>query len=250
MRILIGQIGSTRSPRLNLARQRLVCAGLISIAAIAVLTQASVAGTSGPTTQPTSGSARSEFARLVAQLGDPNYARREEAQSRLKAAGEAALSALLERVDDPDPEIARRVMEVLPLPRDGDARVQAAIRLLETSHREALARAVEWLFVDPGATLAAFERAAASRTGRTAAMCGPILEQLRDFVHQDSLALKRIEEARKSKPDTVSRLEANYRRMRPDSIAVQAEAAYWLALDARDSYTTTSPTSAPADRPR
>lgn len=169
---------------------------------------------------------------LVAQLGDPRFERREAAQRQLRELGEAALPVLLAHLADPDEEVARRIADVLPIPRDGTRRVDVAMRLLSTGRREHLRQAVVILFMDPAAVVEEFRRASAAERGVAAAMCAPILEQLTDLIRRDELHRKTIAETRRRNPAGAERVDASHAETR----ALMAETAYWLALDARDEY--------------
>ncbi len=52
--------------------------------------------------------------RFVAQLGDPDYRKRDEAVARLRAAGVKALPALREALNHPDAEVRHRASELVP----------------------------------------------------------------------------------------------------------------------------------------
>src|SRR4051812_30713329 len=55
------------------------------------------------------------IARLVEQLGDDSFDRRNEAEEQLKTIGEPALPALLKAAGDQDLEMRRRACRLLPL---------------------------------------------------------------------------------------------------------------------------------------
>ncbi len=184
------------------------------------------------TTTATSQPLAAEIEGLVGQLGDRSFERRERAQERLAELGEAALPALLARLTDPDPEIARRVIELLPIPTDPSRRVDVVMKLLATGDREHLRKAVLILFQDPGAVDVAFRAAMANQGGLTTAMGAPILEQLDNWRSQDGRYRKNAARNAVRNPEGVARLS----RIHADTPAYLAEAAYWLALDARDDY--------------
>jgi len=184
--------------------------------------------TTGASSRPASG----EIEALVAQLGDRSFERREQAHARLAELGDAALPALLARLTDPDPEIARRVIELLPIPTDPPRRVDVVMKLLATGDREHLRKAVLILFQDPGAVDVAFRAAMADQTGLTAAMAAPILEQLESWRSQDGRYRENAARNAVRNPEGVARLS----RLHADTPAYLAEAAYWLALSARDDY--------------
>src|SRR5207248_8750645 len=53
-------------------------------------------------------------ARLVEQLADPDYRKREQATEQLRRLGPAALPALRAAADHPDPEVRRRARDLVP----------------------------------------------------------------------------------------------------------------------------------------
>ena len=63
----------------------------------------------GPTDTPTP-----DLTRLVQQLGDPDFQQRQRATEALRQQGTAALPALRAALDHPDPEVRRRVLELVP----------------------------------------------------------------------------------------------------------------------------------------
>lgn len=197
------------------------------------------APTTGPATQP----AAAEIERIIRQLGDRRFAKREAAQRDLAAIGEAALPHLLPHLRDADPEIARRVFEALPMPGDPRHRVELVMALLATGDRDHLRRAVVILFQDPAAMDAPFREAAAEATGLAAAVAAPILEQLADWRAQDQRYRANAAAHSERNPEGVARLA----RMHAESPAFLAEAAFWMALDARDEYAQRITATQPAD---
>jgi hypothetical protein len=65
-------------------------------------------GTSLPAAAPPAGPLGAEVGRLIGQLGDDDFDRREAATARLKTAGEPALDALHKATASDDPEARRR----------------------------------------------------------------------------------------------------------------------------------------------
>jgi HEAT repeat protein len=59
-----------------------------------------------------------EIARLVKQLGDDDFDKREEATARLKEIGEPALDALDKAKSSRDAEVRRRAEEIVPIIED------------------------------------------------------------------------------------------------------------------------------------
>lgn len=97
----------------------------------------------------------------IAQLGSTDVAERESAERFLRAAGEAAIPALLAHISDPDLEIARRCLAILPMPRDPAERARVACRLLESGRGDAGERAVPFVFEGAPLVLAPFRAALA-----------------------------------------------------------------------------------------
>jgi hypothetical protein len=84
---------------------RIVFVGLLGAAlAVPGVSRAADAAKAGP----------SDTERLIAQLGDADYRKRDDAVLRLKAEGPKALPALREALSHPDPEVRRRVGELVP----------------------------------------------------------------------------------------------------------------------------------------
>jgi hypothetical protein len=61
------------------------------------------------------GGQRSSTDRLIEQLGDVDYRKRDEATTRLRAEGSKILPALRDALNHPDPEVRRRVGELVPM---------------------------------------------------------------------------------------------------------------------------------------
>jgi hypothetical protein len=180
---------------------------------------------------------------LVRQLGDPRFAHREIAQERLSALGESALDSLLAHLDDPDPEIARRVLAILPAPATPEGRAEVAVRLLAIGSRDHLRRAVVILFADPSAEMVdAFEQAAVRAGGAAAAVAEPILEQLQNWRVQDDRIQRLVRDRGEEGGPGLERLL----RSHAETPAYLAEAAYWSALEARDAYFADVQTTRPA----
>src|SRR5258706_12132584 len=86
---------------------------------IALLTPLRAAAAPAPASQPAS----DEIKKLIDQLGDNDYPKREEAAKKLKAVGKPALPALKEAIaGNEDPEVVSRAqalvkrIEIRPLP--------------------------------------------------------------------------------------------------------------------------------------
>jgi hypothetical protein len=221
---------------------------LLTLAAFCVVVSGPALPAATPAaTRPATQPAGTEVERLIRELGDRRYERREAAQRELAAMGEPALPHLLRYLRDPDPEIARRVAEALPIPSDPERRVELVTALLSTGDRDHLRRAVVILFQDPGAMEGPFRKAVAGQTGLTAVVAAPILEQLADWKAQDERYRENAAAHGERNPEGVARLS----RMHAEAPAYLAEAAFWMALDARDEYaartasTQPSPTTPP-----
>gem|GEM_PF-6662183 len=184
------------------------------------------------------------------QLGDPDFRRRERAQEALAALGESAWPAMFEFLDHPDAEISRRVAELLPVPSSPHDRAALAVRLIETGRRECLRHAVFVLFDDPGRTHEPFRDAVAGRTGLVAEVAAPILEELETWNRHEQVLRRQTTQKADSNPAGVARLRA----LQEQNVPFRGEAAFWMALEARDNYLarTTGPpsTTRPADAQR
>src|SRR5262245_56021954 len=76
---------------------------------------------------PPAGPSGSEVGRLIGQLGDDDFARRESATARLKMAGEPALDALRKALSSDDLEVRRRASRILDAIED---RLYPQLRLI------------------------------------------------------------------------------------------------------------------------
>jgi len=189
----------------------------------------------GPTSAPASAPAASQPARaadLIARLGADDFRDRDAAQKQLAQLGEAALPALLDHLNDPDPEVARRISEILPVPADLARRADVAVRLIETGRRDHLRQAILILFADPDDMHPLFARAVAGRTGLVPAVAAPILEELDSWSRQQESYRESVARNQQRNPQGVARLRKSHEETPP----YLAEAAYWMALDARDDY--------------
>ncbi len=200
-----------------------------------------------PTTVPASAPATTQpvrIAELIDRLGADDFRTRDAAQAELSRLGEDALPALLNRLADPDPEIARRVAEILPVPKDLDRRADLAVRLIESGQRENLRQAILILFDDPDEMHPHFKRAVSGRTGLVAAVSVPILDELDSWHRQQESYRQSVARHQQTNPEGVARL----RKSHEDTPPYLAEAAYWMALDARDDYFSRLATTQPAAR--
>jgi hypothetical protein len=140
-----------------------------------------------------------DVAKLIRGLGEADFARREEAARRIRAAGPAAIPALEKAVDDADPEVAsrvrtligeirqasrgagvRRLMAIRTLGETKDARGLAALRPLLTSSEpfvaDYAARAVAQIEGKPVPTRGASAEALKSDLSLLPANCGAVAQ--------------------------------------------------------------------------
>jgi hypothetical protein len=82
------------------------------LAALLCLGLCSPAGAQNP---PAPAAEVKGWERLIEQLGDVDYRKREEAYLKLKAEGTKVLPALREAINHPDPEVRRRVGDLVPV---------------------------------------------------------------------------------------------------------------------------------------
>lgn len=98
----------------------------------------------------------------IARLGSADAGEREYAERTLREFGDRAAPALFAHVTDPDPQIARHCLAMLPMPRDPTERARAACRLLETGRGDAGERAVNFIFEGATDVLKPFQAALAA----------------------------------------------------------------------------------------
>ncbi len=199
-------------------------------------------------TQPTTTSAPAahadaDFDALVKQLGNANFAVRQRAQKRLEAAGEAALPCIVRHLNHPDPEVRRRLTELIRPSHEVRRRAELAAALLATGDREQLRRAVLFLFESPTEEMVnEFERAAEARGGLAAAVSKPILGEMRMWRTTAETFERNAPRIRDTDPAAFERLRVQHDEVR----ASRAEAAYYLGLDVRDEYAAVSTATRPA----
>jgi hypothetical protein len=200
------------------------------------------------TTQPVphpAADARTErhVAELVAQLGDGDYRRREAAKHDLAALGPAIVPKLINHLPHPDEETSDRLIALIGTPQVLSARIEFAMRLLQTTDPDRIEQAVYLLFDDPPATCAPFKARARGATGALAAICGPIIEQLETRRAADATFREHYERLKVKDPAKAdSLMELNL-----GSNIYAAEAAYWSAVEALEEHSaaTTRPARLP-----
>lgn len=225
-----------------------------AIVGVAIVTGVVLPARAQPVTSRPAAAADEQRTRQVRawalQLGDPDFRRRERAHEALTALGDSAWPTLFEFLDHPDAEISRRVAELLPVPSTPEDRAALAVRLIETGRRECLRHAVFVLFDDLGRTHEPFRAAVAGRTGLVAAVAAPILEELDTWNRHEQVLRRQTTQKADANPAGLAKLRA----LQDQNVPFLGEAAYWMALEARDEYLarTIMPPSAtrPAVAPR
>src|SRR5262249_10520506 len=97
---------SSPRPKLRCAQWRLFRQGEIAVrGALIFAVVASLLAASPLCAEPPS---KEQIARWIKDLGDDDYATREQASKRLWEAGAAAESAVVQALQSPDPEVIRR----------------------------------------------------------------------------------------------------------------------------------------------
>lgn len=211
----------------------------------------------GPTSQPASRpmtrpASRPEVARLVTELGSPDFKSREAAHRRLAAMGDAISAELIEYVADPNEEIASRVVALLGKPKDPAVRVEVAVRLLSTADPDWMEKGVYLLFESPNEILDLyFERTKHAR-GVERVIFDIVGERLRSWKKMNDIFQAHYARAKEKNPAAAERLLQSNR----ESNLYDAEAAYWSAVEAVADYrdpqggelrATTRPMSGPAE---
>jgi hypothetical protein len=183
------------------------------------------------------------FEALVHQLGHADFAVRQRAQQRLEAAGAAALPCIVRHLNHPDPEVRRRLTELIRPSHEVRRRAELAAALLATGDREQLRRAVLFLFETPTEELMIeFERAAEARGGLAAAVSKPIVGELRMWRAAADAFERNAPRIRDTDPAAFERLRIQHDELR----ASRAEAAYYLGLDVREEHAAVSAATRPA----
>ncbi|MCG8409345.1 MAG: hypothetical protein MI923_29420 [Phycisphaerales bacterium] len=213
-----------------------------------------------PTTRPENGSAattrstttttravtKAEVQRLVLQLGAREFKTRNTAQKKLADLGEVALPYLVEFIDHPDAEITNRISALITRPQDPVLRVEVAVRLLSTADPDYMELAVYMLFESPLEDYDRFVKRTQGAVGLQRAIFEPVAEQLKFWKETTERFNRFYERIKRKKPDAAAKQLELHR----GSKYYQAEAAYWQAIDAMESFglpkqktpqTTTSP---------
>ncbi len=231
---------------------------------LAGLSAASVG--SGPTTQPASqptsrpspGIAspglreRSDVARLVADLGSPDFKTRESAHRHLAELGDSADAELIEYVTDSNEEIASRVVALLGKPKDPALRVELAVRLLSTADPDWMENGVYLLFDSPNEIYDLYMSRTKDAHGVERVIFDIVGDQLRTWKKLNDVFQRNYEKIKRKNPAAAERLLQSNR----DSNLYDAEAAYWTAVEAvadyrdpdrKERHSTPGPTSRPVE---
>lgn len=180
------------------------------------------------TTRPAAG-----IRRLILRLGHPEYRVREAAQAELAALGEAALPHLADFIASADPEIANRVASLIHRPSDPALRVEIAARLLATADPDRMQPAVYMLFEEPLVDYPRFAERTKAARGLQRAIFEPVLDQLGEWRKITQRHLRRQAKLiRENRPEVAER----ERKRHKESRFYQAEAAYWQAVDALETF--------------
>lgn len=184
----------------------------------------------GPTTTsaPTSRPAPPEIAAQLAALRSKSFKAREQAQEKLRRAGNEALPFVIPLIADTDDEVASRAVEIVGKPADPAFRVEAAIQLLTTADPDLMERAVHMLYENPIAVGDLFAARTRDDKGVQRVITEPIathlnasVKRLRNFQsHYDKIANEKPDAAEKQK------------KMSEETNGYEAEAAYWTAYEA------------------
>lgn len=187
-------------------------------------------GSSAATTHP---SDESNLRRLVSQLGAADFKLRQTAQSELERLGERAMPVLAEFVGDANSEIANRVGSLIKRPRDPKLRVDVAARLLATGDPDWMEKGVYMVFEAPVADCELLAEKLDQARGRDRAILIPVVAQLRMW---RSMELRHKERQAKLLAEKRMAVADKERRLHEESMYYQAEAAYWMAVDAAEEY--------------
>lgn len=168
---------------------------------------------------------------LIAELGASDFRRRTAAQNRLIELGAAALPGLIRHVNDPSPEIAERVQAIVQVPVDPEMCVDLAVALLATRRPEKMERGVYMMFDKPELCCELFLARVSGMQGRDRAVGEAVAEQFRTWRGQYTVFLRHYEKMRKRSEESAAKIL----KLQTDGNAVNAEAAYQLALEALES---------------
>lgn len=198
----------------------------------------------------TSSRASSHIRRLVEQLGDKSYEKREAAQRELAALGDAALPELVQVIDCDNAEIARRTHLLIRRPKDPALRVELVRRLIATGDPARVQTGIYMLFKSPIEDYPRFKEVTDASTGVERAMFKPVCEQLKQWRQATEIFERRQQEHAEKNELEAAKKE---REMQAGSYYYQAEAGYALAIDAYTEYLEAhsgvlpAPTSQPTD---
>lgn len=183
---------------------------------------------SAPTSQPTSRpSIADRVAALIVDLRSPKFTVREQAQRKLASMGEAAIPYLLDHLSATDPELARRVADIVGRPHDPALRADVAIRLLATTDPDWMERGVYMLFDDPLGVCDRFLEKTRDAEGAPRIIFKAVTERLVVARRRHENHAKRYARLIKEKPE----LAEKERLMNQETDRYDAEAAYWTAYE-------------------
>ncbi|MFQ5429136.1 MAG: hypothetical protein ACE5E1_02400 [Phycisphaerae bacterium] len=152
------------------------------------------------------------------QLGAPEYRLRQAAQEKLADLGGTALPVLADFIDSPN--------------GDPVLRVEIAVRLLATTDPDRMEPAVYMLFEDPIEDCDRFAARVRNAEGRRRAVFDAVAGQLAEWKKNTERFRKRRARLLREKPEAAAR----ELKMQKESKFYQAEAAYWQAVDAAETY--------------
>ena len=183
------------------------------------------------TSRPTSQADDPLIAKLISDLGAPDFRRRNAAQARLVELRATALPMLIRHINDPSPEISSRVQAIVQPPQDPELRVELAVALLATRNPEPMEQAVYMMFDMPEACCELFLARVPGMQKQDRVVGEAIAEQFRTWRGQFAVFQRNFEKTRKRDADSAARIL----KMQTDGNVVHAEAAYQSALEALES---------------
>ncbi|MBX3394250.1 MAG: hypothetical protein KF841_02665 [Phycisphaerae bacterium] len=197
-------------------------------------TQAVVGSSATTTTKP---SDDAQVRRLVSQLGAADFKMRQAAQHELERLGERAMPVLVEFVGDANSEIANRVGSLIRRPRDATLRVETAAKLLATADPDWMEKGVYMVFETPVSDCELLAAKLDQSRGRDRAILMPVVAQLRMW---RSMVVRFEERQARLLDENRTAVADKERRLHEESMYYQAEAAYWMAVDASEEYSDAS----------
>ncbi len=196
-------------------------------------TQSASQPTSLPTSLPAlSAELETQVKKLIQELADADYQKRESSQKKLAELGEPILPLLVQYVNDKNPEISQRVDALIGRPRNAVVRVEVAFHLLISADPDLMERAVTMLFESPVEDYDLFVQRTAETKGIQREVCKVVASQMHLWKQATEIAQRQYERFRETKPDAAERTLKLHRESRP----YQIEAAYWTAIDVMEEY--------------